>query len=203
VAILKPKSTDFVNTVNEDASEWSYTEKLLYFPCIKDMAAKKIKDIDESFVKGPIRTFLISWGLMVRVINSKDRKTWRSDLAKSLKKHECNLEKFRKLDLKSVDISAIEDDIKELYSVVRKIVGPTSASKALHLICPKFFPLWDENIRKKCKVNCEKKGYYEFMGKVKLFCNDYAKQLTFLQNKYKKSELRLIDQYMWKVANSK
>jgi len=41
--------------------------------------------------------------------------------------------------LKPVD----EDSIRALYRAFRAVLGQTGASKALHLLAPRFFPLWD------------------------------------------------------------
>ena len=110
----------------------------------------------------------------------------------------------------SEDLKMSENGIKSIYGSIRKVIGPTSASKTLHLICPNFFPMWDDNIRKeigremgkRSGLNCEADGYYSFMKEVKDFLHNYEDVLAPLQADIGKPKLRLIDEYLWSVANS-
>lgn len=208
---LRPEKKRFISAVKENEKEWWHVYKI-YSMCVAD--AKKltsIKTIDESFVKGPIRTFIVNWGNMGRVLGREDYKNWYDKLSKILKKHSNNLEGFRAKSLEHENIQNLQENITTIYSDIRSIVGPTSASKVLHLMCPDFFPIWDMNIRKKAGqdngmksgLNDKESGYFEFMKSVKSFLSEYVKEINQLKGNSNKSKLHYVDQYMWSVANKK
>lgn len=209
-SFLKPGEKIFVSCVKENEKEWGYVYKI-YSMCITDVKEKSIKTIDKDFIKGPVRTFLVNWGTMGRVLGRKEYENWCGELSKILKKYSDNLEKFRKKSLEQENIEDSEGGINTIYSDIRNIVGPTFASKVLHLICPDFFPIWDINIRKmaaqdkgrKSGLNGEKGGYYKFMKVVKDFLLEYGKEINRLKGNSDKSKLHWVDQYLWSVANKK
>jgi len=58
--------------------------------------------------------------------------------------------------------------IKELFSDFELVLGPVGAAKALHLLAPQFFPLWDRAIVKAYGINLGSAGqnsdkYLQFM----------------------------------------
>ena len=68
----------------------------------------------------------------------------------------------------------IREKIKGIYQKIRdeKLMGPTCASKFLHILFPKLFVMWDDNIRKKYKEDYNEeikdngKGYYKYLVKM-------------------------------------
>jgi hypothetical protein len=62
-----------------------------------------------------------------------------------LKLHAAELEKFR---FRRVDtLEAIDDvGVRRLFRNFEPVLGPVGTAKALHLLAPDFFPLWDRNI---------------------------------------------------------
>ncbi len=83
------------------------------------------------------------------------------------------LKKIKKLQLCGLDNKALQDMkdvIEELFDEISsiKFVKYTSASKALYVIAPIFFVLWDLKIRRKYGIKKNNgKGYFEFLTKVK------------------------------------
>ena len=209
MSLLNPKDMEINKSVKENESEWKYSEEILYRKCIKDIKKIKISKIGQKEIKGPIRTLLINWGLMSRVLESSKRKgKWQNKLKKSIKIHKKFLESTRKLDLEKTDLSDYEKDIKNCYLMIRDAVAPTSASKVLHMLSPGFFPMWDYNIREKVKKECKprkinesEKGYYNFMWAIKDFLIKYRAVIHLLNKRYKKSKLRIVDAYMWIACN--
>lgn len=204
-SILKPGKNEIGSCITKSEKEYSYCDKLLYFPCVKDVRDNwKLESINEDFMNGYVKTFLINWGMMGRVLGREAFKKWEVKLPSVLKKYFNKLQTFQGKPLENEDIEKWEKDIKAIYQDIREIVGPTSSSKILHLICPDFFPLWDSNIRKQVGVGDKEKGYYEFMKETKGFLDRYANVLGELAVNYdNKSKLRLIDEYLWWVANKK
>ena len=79
--------------------------------------------------------------------------------------HFCEIEKLIQAHMdqvlafrsRSID-SVTEADLKtveSLFDSFEKVLGPVGAVKALHLLAPKFFPLWDRKIAKgyRCELN--------------------------------------------------
>ncbi|QRF75328.1 hypothetical protein Thermo_00824 [Thermoplasmatales archaeon] len=82
----------------------------------------------------------------------------------------------------------------------KKTQSPVSVAKALHLLCPNFFPLWDDRIARGygCKWRKSEESfnnYWEFLG---LTANQVSKlgsdRNNDLQNA-KLSTLKLVDEY--------
>ena len=83
-------------------------------------------------------------------------------------------------------------------------MGPTSTAKTLHILAPKFLPLWDGSIRKSYRVSDSPKGYVEFMRKIRehwLKNENINVILSELERKTGLSKIRLIDIYNWRILS--
>ncbi len=57
-----------------------------------------------------------------------------------------------------------EDAIVDLFDDFASVLGPTGAAKALHVLAPRFFPLWDNGIQKGYRIRrTDGEGYFVFM----------------------------------------
>jgi hypothetical protein len=57
-----------------------------------------------------------------------------------------------------------EDGIVDLFDDFASVLGPTGAAKALHVLAPRFFPLWDSGIQKGYRIRrTDGEGYLVFM----------------------------------------
>jgi hypothetical protein len=65
-----------------------------------------------------------------------------------LERHGETLEDFRARSIESVT-DADATSVHALFSDFAVVLGPTGASKALHILAPRFFPLWDAAIARK------------------------------------------------------
>ena len=133
-----------------------------------------------------------------------------SDLLRRVKNlHLCGLDPQTLIKLK--------DDIISLFEEISSIefVKYTGASKALHAIAPRFFPLWDQNIREKYGVKEDGEGYYEFMVKTKNLCEeiieDYRRSKGIKSFEEAREEIekqigvtliKAIDEYNWLTTRS-
>jgi hypothetical protein len=59
------------------------------------------------------------------------------------------------------------DEILQLFNVLRAECGPVGTGKALHILAPSFFPLWDDKIAAGYRVARDQEGYLQFMNFVK------------------------------------
>ncbi|HPD25125.1 MAG TPA: hypothetical protein PK285_12070 [Bacteroidales bacterium] len=114
------------------------------------------------------------------------------------------IENFRNRDIYSLSNSD-EGDIKDLFikflealqidsGNVRGRKSPVAVAKALHLLAPKFFPLWDDKIAKayKCYYNENPADKYVSFCKITKAIGDEVKNYI---NPSDKTLIKLIDEY--------
>jgi len=209
--LLNATAKDIKETLEDDYKKDSgFNEKTLYYGCIQGMKKVQLNKITSQDIEGPVKTFLINWGTMRQGLNKK--KGWEKKLEKSLKKN-CELfSTFRSENLllyEDIERPEIREKIEKSYRVIRKHVGPTATSKILHIISPKFFPMWDGAIkdsiskeRKKDNINESPNGYYNFMLTIKSFISNGKRKniIISLSEKCKVSEIRTVDKYFWLKA---
>ena len=106
------------------------------------------------------------------------------------------LEQFRKRDIFSFNKSD-EKVVKELFNELLNVLSvkdkkgntrrsPVAVSKALHLLAPKFFPLWDDDIAKAEIYRCYWSGgssqapdrYLKFMSKIKQIAKQIVREYS-------------------------
>lgn len=82
-------------------------------------------------------------------------------LERFLKKNKTTLTAFRKRNIDSFEPGADADTVKALFREALDALAfadakrktPVGAAKALHILAPSFFPLWDQEIAKGCGFN--------------------------------------------------
>lgn len=152
-----------------------------------------------------VRRFLYTWGRMGRVLGQKQFKAWERRLTAKIEAYAMELEDLRVKDFSLVNLNDFESAIKKYYESFSVIVGPIGAAKTLHLICPDFFPLWDNPIanafRSEREGEKDKKfsaaDYFKFMKDMQAFAIKYQVVLNGLATQYKKGKLRILDEFFW------
>jgi hypothetical protein len=141
-----------------------------------------------------------------------------ANLEAALQKNMPTIEKFRTLDLVKTDIELkdYEADIMCLFQDFltalkitkgkKEIKSPVSVAKALHLLAPKFFPIWDYKIATayKCYYSNPppEQKYVDFVQKMKTLAQQL--QVQGYVPPSDKSFLKLIDEYNYmKYTNTK
>ncbi len=137
--------------------------------------AKKLLDdmnngnLDEKFIENEIiKGFLNKWRCRLEKAKSGEIS---GEIKDFLEKDEIKnyLNKLKKYSLE--DLAEIPE-VKEIYPKIKAVIGPTCASKFLHILLPKLFVMWDGKIRKEYKENYNKeikdngKGYYKYLVKM-------------------------------------
>jgi hypothetical protein len=82
-------------------------------------------------------------------------------------------------------------------------VGPTSASKVLHIIAPRFFVMWDSRIRRLYRVGTSSRSYVRFIHVIHRhwFVEEaLIETLLRLEREFGVSKLRLIDAYNYVIT---
>jgi len=157
-----------------------------------------------------IRSFLYVWGRMGRVLGQDKYKGWEKRVETLISSKCSELEELRKTDLMQINIKQYEKKIKEHYRSFESILGPIGAVKTMHLVCPKFFPLWDRAIAAAFKNERSTTGkikdfsaedYYDFMNDIKDLKEKYGSTISRLAAKHNSCELRIVDQFAWWIAH--
>jgi len=168
--MLNPMKNGITKVIDANQSkDGGFIEKHLYNPCLNYIQNEDFSTLRQETVYGPIKMFLLNWGRMGRVLERKENRGWEDKLWRKITKLSDDLERFRTMNLVDTNLEEYKEDIKTCYKEVSEIVKYTSATKTLHLLCPDFFPLWDENIRNKTKDESSKKinhlpnCYFTFM----------------------------------------
>lgn len=125
------------------------------------------------------------------------------DLELFLEKNMPIIESFKKRDI----ISLSDDDAKTIKTLFNQLLdalkieskqgprrSPVGVGKALHLLCPNFFPIWDEKIAKayKCYYDHEPADKYFQFCKINKELSEVISGYNITSNK---SILKLIDEY--------
>jgi hypothetical protein len=79
----------------------------------------------------------------------------------------------------TVDDVSSDDEafVRDIFGDFESVLGPVGAAKALHLLAPAFFPLWDRAIAAATGLPLEKVGsnsdlYFRFMRLAQLQCRE-------------------------------
>lgn len=188
--------------IYKDIEYKKYADKHIYSQCVKDLEKIDLENITEKDVQGPIRTFLLNWGIMGRTLSGNKYKGWDSNLCSTLQQIGSKLQKFRTRKLEYAKLDQYENEIREYYDKINRIsgLGATAVSKILHVTCPYFFPLSDQSIRKKLEVRESSKDYFKFMKKNQELLKKYEQLISDLSIEFRKPKLKILDEVLYKIT---
>lgn len=78
-----------------------------------------------------------------------------------------------------------------------KRMGSTTTSKALHLVTPTLFMLWDRTIRNYYGFNDNGIEYTRFLMTMQSWLKELKSTIERLQQQFDKSCTKIIDEYNW------
>ena len=200
-----PRAEEFERNVEDLIEKYGIVD-CIYRQCLEEFRKLEIGQLNEKHQTRIIEPFLLTWGRMERVLghNGVDA------ICKKIVALRGKIEPIRYKNLLSEDINSLRNLIIELYDDVRKTpflskkgkqkeVGPTAASKVLHLTCPDLFVMWDTAIRNKGyeKYNGDGKDHFEFLCEMKDIAKALENTIRDLQQKYAERVTRLLDEYNW------
>ncbi|NIA11976.1 MAG: hypothetical protein GWP10_20210 [Nitrospiraceae bacterium] len=131
-------------------------------------------------------------------------------LENCINNNKSRIEKFRRRNISSFsekDIRDIKDTFNDFLEALQTDSGnmkvkrsPVAVAKALHLLAPKFFPLWDKEIAKKYRCNYNNnpaEKYIKFMKLMKRFAEEIRKDKGYTNSPdcQGRTLLKLIDEY--------
>jgi hypothetical protein len=116
------------------------------------------------------------------------------DIERVLSEHRAVLESLR---ARSIEDFSDDDQatVEGLFRDFELVLGPVGAAKCLHLLAPRFFPLWDHDIARAYFVSLLEPGrnaerYCRFMRIVKAQCRELGGEQRMGRN-----PLKALDEY--------
>ena len=196
-----------------DKHESVYGGDIRYDNAIAHMARVDLADMNETNIGYAIERFLYDWGGMGRVLGRPQYSGWQGRVTGIIKSNSSILKQFQNMNIhQEEDLNAHKTEIVRLYDAFESAAGPISSAKILHLICPNFFPLWDNAIADALRVeladfrgnNFDKsinafsgEDYFRFMDRVKFFIARNNSAVSLLSDKYNHNMLRIVDVCFW------
>jgi len=178
-----------------------------YISSINSMKNFDPAQINEKEVNEIVKPYLVKWEKVARVL--KKNSDWQKRLSIIIYKYRNELSDLRKQHLEESSLLQYKDIIQNLYENMQPILKPVATVKTLHLMCPDFFPLWDNDILDGIRAECDKNDrarrqssddYFIFMRKIKEILREYLDTITHLSEKNKKPKLKIIDEcLLWAI----
>lgn len=207
--IKVPVPEEFSNLVNLYESIYKNLDSI-YVTALQDFENKKLSNLNYSDVESILRPYLLKWGKMGRVLGSKGCKR----VGDKLREMDLQLTELRQEALSTVDLDRMSSEFVDIYDEIMntewksekgktKRVGPTAASKALHLVAPNLFIIWDRAIRNYYMFKENGAEYVRFLVDMQTWLKKLKSPIGALQSRYGKSCTKIIDEYNWKKCNRK
>jgi hypothetical protein len=179
-----------------------------YTGYLSSIQSLDLTNISETDVQRSIQNFLYDWGRMGRALGRDEFSGWQSKIASILRDNWRQLYDFRFLDLSLIGLNDYIVQVCELYASIRPLVGPIGSAKILHVLCPTFFPLWDNAIEKGMRAEYYDRSnqaydsfsamdYFQFMKATQIILHRYEDIWTPLAAQSGKSKLKLVDECLW------
>jgi len=117
-----------------------------------------------------------------------------ASIERLLELHHTALKRYRNRSITDL-VSKEQDTITQVFQAFERVLGPVGAAKALHLLAPRLFPLWDRAIAQAyglplSRAGSNGYGYWCYMLISKRQCMDVIRDIPRCQ-----SPLKLIDEY--------
>jgi hypothetical protein len=192
------------STIDQFERKYGHEDK--YELPIRQMAAKELGTITQDDITQIAEYYLYSWGRMGRVLGREEYGGWQGKVACFIVQFQDKLGFFRLLPLLGEDLRRYETDIKIIYQALKSAVGPIGAVKVLHLVCPSFFPLWDNAIANGLRQyyygdstydSFSDQDYFDFMMWVQNWLRENDNLISSLSEQYDKAKLKMIDEFFW------
>ena len=184
----------------------------LYRDYVQRVAGTNIAGITEAEVADVVQSFLYRWGRMGRVLGKPCFNGWQAQVASIIRSHSGPLKQFQGADIETVNLHHHSGDVITLYESFRTAVSQIASAKVLNLLCPDFFPLWDNAIASAMRVEFANmagysfdasvkpfsgEDYLRFMEGVQLFISRHSDVISVLSTQYEQRRLKIVDACFW------
>jgi len=130
-----------------DQFERNFKGDSKYTKHLREMDAIKLNYITEKDTLDIIKPYLYyDWGKMNRVLGQRKFSGWETNITQQIKSNHVLLDFFKQRNLYDSLLDELDTKIKQCYQSLFVVVGKIASAKVLHLLCPAFFPAWDNPI---------------------------------------------------------
>ena len=152
----------------------------LFYRAALDLVDRSFHKKSELNLAEAVAVLLQTWNATYyRFSENFDDKHMRK-IERLMIKNEGLLKSSRKKDITCFNIEKDKPVILNLFKRFETVLGPVGASKCLHLLAPKYFPLWDRSIAAKYGFPLQTRGtnndrYFRFMLIIKEQCEHISR----------------------------
>lgn len=137
---------------------------------------------------------LLGWNASFYRVRPNERRSLLTDLETLLKNRKRPLAGYRTRSIEGLS-DADEKSVDSIFEAFDEKLWPVGSAKALHLLAPSFFPIWDTKIRRGYGLGEARRGhnatrYWEFMQMVKDQCHQFGGD-----KKIRRNALKALDEF--------
>jgi len=165
----------------------------LFYRAATELVALALDGRTSLSVAEALAVLLQTWNKMFYRYRRFDSQHF-ADLERLIRDHHSMLITFRQRSIQSLK-QEDESEVVHVFKAFEEVLGPVGAAKCLHLLAPRFFPLWDRAIADAYSLSLRPRGrnaerYWRFMGIVKKQVQSLGGEQAIGRN-----PLKAIDEY--------
>jgi hypothetical protein len=165
----------------------------LFYRAATELVALALDGRTSLSVAEALAVLLQTWNKMFYRYRRFDSQHF-ADIERLIRDHRSMLITFRQRSIQSIN-QEDESEVVRVFKAFEEVLGPVGAAKCLHLLAPRFFPLWDRAIADAYSLPLRPRGrnaerYWRFMGIVKKQVQSLGGEQAIGRN-----PLKAIDEY--------
>jgi hypothetical protein len=165
----------------------------LFYRAATELVALALDGRTSLSVAEALAVLLQTWNKMFYRYRRFDSQHF-ADIERLIRDHRSMLITFRQRSIQSIN-QEDESEVVHVFKAFEEVLGPVGAAKCLHLLAPRFFPLWDRAIADAYSLPLRPRGrnaerYWRFMGIVKKQVQSLGGEQAIGRN-----PLKAIDEY--------
>lgn len=165
----------------------------LFYRAATELVSLALEDRTSLSVAEALAVLLQTWNRMFYRYKRFDERHF-AEIERLITDNYSKLVAFRQRAIESFE-KADEDEVKHIFKAFERVLGPVGAAKCLHLLAPRFFPIWDRAIAEAYGLPLARAGknadkYCRFMQIVKQQIQDLGGEGGIGRN-----PLKAIDEY--------
>jgi hypothetical protein len=165
----------------------------LFYRAATELVALALDGRTSLSVAEALAVLLQTWNKMFYRYRRFDSQHF-ADIERLIRDHRSMLITFRQRSIQSIN-QEDESEVVRVFKAFEEVLGPVGAAKCLHLLAPRFFPLWDRSIADAYSLPLRPRGrnaerYWRFMGIVKKQVQSLGGEQAIGRN-----PLKAIDEY--------
>jgi hypothetical protein len=165
----------------------------LFYRAATELVALALDGRTSLSVAEALAVLLQTWNKMFYRYRRFDSQHF-ADIERLIRDHHSMLITFRQRSIQSIN-QEDESEVVRVFKAFEEVLGPVGAAKCLHLLAPRFVPLWDRAIADAYSLPLRPRGrnaerYWRFMGIVKKQVQSLGGEQAIGRN-----PLKAIDEY--------